>query len=242
MSRLDELKDQLIEVLTEMDKIKPVQFHDVDCDDQVFNFSNVVINESENRVYVEIAMWHDNLPVHAASPLKDGRGRDILPQNGSGESNTSTDTSTISNELLHNVKIVKHNNESNEDKCFLVSNHISREGLIKLLEEECIVNVHADYNETLRLTYNCGGTEYSVSLEDRIDGIDDIKHFTFSYSSRIVKRSVLDGEDYVADYISSRAEAASKGEVLSLDDYMNHLDRVSENSNFLKAAAAMSGE
>jgi len=78
--RLGVLKQQLIEVLTEMNKIKPVQFHDIDCDDCVYNFSNVTIDEDENRVYVEIAMWHDNLPAHKDNPLKDGRGREILPQ------------------------------------------------------------------------------------------------------------------------------------------------------------------
>lgn len=81
MSRLEELKNQLVEVLTEMDKIKPVQFCDVDCDNQVFNFSGVSIDENDGRVYVEIAMYHDNLPAHAKKPLKDGRGRDIPPQN-----------------------------------------------------------------------------------------------------------------------------------------------------------------
>lgn len=81
MSRVDELKQQLIDILTELDKIKPVQFHDVDCDDQVFNFSNVKVDETEDRVYIEIAMWHDNLPAHAEHPLKDSRGREILPMN-----------------------------------------------------------------------------------------------------------------------------------------------------------------
>ena len=80
MERLLELKNQLISVLEEMNKIKPVQFHDIDCDDQVFNFSDVKIDEEFDRVYVEIAMWHDNLPAHAEHPLKDGRGRDILPE------------------------------------------------------------------------------------------------------------------------------------------------------------------
>lgn len=78
--RLEELKVELIKVLTEMDKIKPVQFHDIDCDDCVYNFSNVSVNEGDNRVYVEIAMFHDNLPSHKDSPIQDSRGRDILPE------------------------------------------------------------------------------------------------------------------------------------------------------------------
>lgn len=80
MNRVEELKEQLIDVLTELDKIKPVQFYDIDCDGCVFNFSNVRVDEENNRVFVEIAMWHDNLPAHAERPLKDGRGRDILPE------------------------------------------------------------------------------------------------------------------------------------------------------------------
>lgn len=79
--KLEQLKKELINVLTEMNKIKPVQFHDIDCDDTLFNFSDVVIDEGDDRVYIEIAMWHDNLPAHAANPLRDGRGRIIRPQN-----------------------------------------------------------------------------------------------------------------------------------------------------------------
>ncbi len=78
--RLLELKAQLIGVLEEMNKIKPVQFWDVDCDNTVYNFSNVSISESDDRVYIEIAMHHDNLPSHAANPLRDGRGHEILPE------------------------------------------------------------------------------------------------------------------------------------------------------------------
>lgn len=80
MSRLDELKQQLIDVLTEMDKIKPVQFVDIDCDNQVFNFSNMVIDEEGNRVYVEIVMWHDNLPAYEEYSIKNSRGMEILPE------------------------------------------------------------------------------------------------------------------------------------------------------------------
>lgn len=77
---LEVLKEELIEVLCKLDRIKPVQFHDIDCDDRVYNFSDVVIDEKDDRVYVEIAMWHDNLPIHEDNPLKDGHGRDILPK------------------------------------------------------------------------------------------------------------------------------------------------------------------
>lgn len=74
------LKEQLIDVLTEMDKIKPVQFHDIDCDDCVYNFSDVVIDDRDDRVYIEVAMWHDNLPAHKEHSLRDGRGNQILPK------------------------------------------------------------------------------------------------------------------------------------------------------------------
>lgn len=79
-AKVAKLKEQLIDVLTQLNAIKPVQFHDIDCDDCVFNFSDVVIDETDNRVYIEIAMWHDNLPIHEDNPLKDGHGRDILPK------------------------------------------------------------------------------------------------------------------------------------------------------------------
>lgn len=80
-AKVAKLKEQLIDVLTQLNAIKPVQFHDIDCDDCVFNFSDVVIDETDDRVYVEIAMWHDNLPVHAENPLYDSRGKVILPKN-----------------------------------------------------------------------------------------------------------------------------------------------------------------
>lgn len=80
MNRIEELKQQLINVLTEMDKIMPVQFCDVDCDNGLFNFSDVTIDEEDNRVYVEIAMYHDNLPTHAVTPLHNARGKAILPE------------------------------------------------------------------------------------------------------------------------------------------------------------------
>lgn len=80
--KLQELKWQLINVLTQMNEISPVQFHDIDCDDCVYNFSDVVLDENDKRVYIEIAMWHDNLPAHKNSPLKDSRGNEILPQKG----------------------------------------------------------------------------------------------------------------------------------------------------------------
>lgn len=79
-SQIAMLKTQLIDVLHKMNKIRPIQFHDIDCDDCVYNFSDVVIDERDGRVYIEIAMWHDNLPAHAEHPLKDGRGREILPK------------------------------------------------------------------------------------------------------------------------------------------------------------------
>lgn len=80
VDELDRLKTQLVSVLEQMEKIRPVQFHDIDCDDCVYNFSDVVTDAKDNRVYVEIAMWHDNLPSHANSPLNDGRGNPILPR------------------------------------------------------------------------------------------------------------------------------------------------------------------
>ncbi len=84
MSILDELKKKLIDVLTEMKEIKPVQFLDIDCDNQTFNFSGVSVDEVDNRLYIEIAMYHDNLPVHASNPIKDAAGRPILPENRKG--------------------------------------------------------------------------------------------------------------------------------------------------------------
>lgn len=79
--RIQELEEQLISVLTEMNKIYPVQFTDIDCDNCVYNFSDVVVDKADGRVYIEIAMYHDNLPVHAENPLHDNRGKIIPPGN-----------------------------------------------------------------------------------------------------------------------------------------------------------------
>lgn len=78
MTRLDELKEQLFKVLGEMNEIAPVQFCCVD-DESVMNFSNIVKSEEDNRVYIELSAYHDNLPVHRDNPLKNSRGEDIKP-------------------------------------------------------------------------------------------------------------------------------------------------------------------
>lgn len=76
---LERCKSELVELLGKMNRIMPVQFVDTDCDNGVYNFSDVKIDETDHRVYIELAMWHDNLPDHKAEPLDDGRGRKILP-------------------------------------------------------------------------------------------------------------------------------------------------------------------
>lgn len=45
----------------------------------VYNFSDVTLSEEDNRVYIDLAMWYDNLPDHKDDPLYDGRGHKILP-------------------------------------------------------------------------------------------------------------------------------------------------------------------
>lgn len=76
--RILELRNKLIDVLVELDEIKPVQFRDIDCENSVFNFSDVTLDEKEGKVFVDIAMWHDSLPSHALHPLKNSRGN-VIP-------------------------------------------------------------------------------------------------------------------------------------------------------------------
>lgn len=90
-TKVAKLKEQLIGILTELNNIKPVQFHDVDCDDCVFNFSDVKVDETDDRVYIEIAMYHDNLPVHAEHPLYDSKGKAILPAQGGSPQSSAID-------------------------------------------------------------------------------------------------------------------------------------------------------
>lgn len=76
---LKKLEIELAEVLDKINKIRPVQFHDIDCDDQLFNFIGLEVDDIENKVFVQIAMWNDNLPSHKENPLVDGRNNVILP-------------------------------------------------------------------------------------------------------------------------------------------------------------------
>lgn len=76
---LERYRTELIDVLTKMNRIMPVQFVDTDCDNGVYNFGEVTLSPEDNRVYVELMMWNDDLPAHKDEPLYNGRGRKILP-------------------------------------------------------------------------------------------------------------------------------------------------------------------
>lgn len=78
--RIKQLNEQLINVLTELDKIKPVQFLDVECDESVYNYGGLEVSEEDNRIYIRMLMYHDNLPAHKENPILDNRGMTILPE------------------------------------------------------------------------------------------------------------------------------------------------------------------
>lgn len=232
MARIDELKQQLVNVLTEMDKIMPVQFHDIDCDNQVFNFSNVKIDENDGRVYVEIAMWHDNLPSHADRPLDNGRGKPILPEYKSGKD--------YSNELIHNVNLVKYNNYNDEREVGLIAEHITRKGLISLLNEEYIVEKEVAKNEALEISYTWNGEKYHVSIANKTSDVDS-EWFIFHYSNTVVKRSVLDGKDYGPEYWDAHLKSLKDGKEITQSEWFSTIDKTKPSGGFLSAVDAMNG-
>ena len=78
-ARLKELEAQLAAILSEMDKIKPVKIYDMESE-YVYNF--VGVKPSRLYTYIYVSGEYDNLPPHAANPLKNGRGRPYIPYEG----------------------------------------------------------------------------------------------------------------------------------------------------------------
>lgn len=77
MQKLEELQVKLMEVLGEINKIAPVQFLDWESE-YVYNLLGLRLSPSDNRVWVVVSGRNDNLPAHAANPLRDSRGQ-IMP-------------------------------------------------------------------------------------------------------------------------------------------------------------------
>jgi len=78
-SILAALKQKLIGVLEEIDKVAPVQFLDWESE-YVYNFLDVAEDPGDGRVYIRISGVYDNLPAHRASPLRNSRGDLLLPE------------------------------------------------------------------------------------------------------------------------------------------------------------------
>lgn len=72
------LTEELVAILEKINRIRPVQFLDVDSD-YVYNFLRLHENSGDNRVYIELSGRYDNLPAHEDKPFDDGRGRPVLP-------------------------------------------------------------------------------------------------------------------------------------------------------------------
>lgn len=224
-ARLEELKKELIDVLTKMDQIKPVQFCDIDCDNQVFNFSGVSIDENDNRVYVNIAMWHDNLPSHEQHPLTDGRGREILPLKSDGRYS----------EIITNVNLSTYNNYNGDTKNILISDGITRGGLISMLKTGKVMFDEVQDGCELLIKYDYDGKECFASICNKTSDVSD-EWFEFGCGDEIVERSILDGKDYSMDYNDARLRAEDKGVKLTQHDYLEQLQKTSTVSDLLKQA------
>lgn len=77
---VERLKQQLIDVLEQLNKIKPIQFLDYESE-YVYNFLDVQDSpyEGEDRLYIVVSCLHDNLPSHKKDQLVNGRGDKMLP-------------------------------------------------------------------------------------------------------------------------------------------------------------------
>lgn len=78
--RLKQLTAQLVDVLEELNKIRPIQFLDLDSE-YVYNYIGVQECDREGRVYIAISSGYDNLPSRKDNPLRDSRGKEMLPLN-----------------------------------------------------------------------------------------------------------------------------------------------------------------
>lgn len=78
IERLVKLQEKLIQVLTEIDQIAPVQFLDWESE-YVYNFLGMRVSPEDGRVYIQISGIYDNLPAHEENPLRDSRGAPMLP-------------------------------------------------------------------------------------------------------------------------------------------------------------------
>lgn len=185
MSKIEELRAELIAVLTKMDKIMPVQFHDIDCDDCVFNFSDVTLDKINNRVYVEVAMWHDNLPAHRANPIKDGRGR-VIPAK-------KIFAMPDKDGVITNVRLARlvHNYHDYTD----VVGETTKSNLIAMCRAGEIPAVNVNEGEKLYLCYNEDGFNYFVTICNKMSSAKS-ERFEYSYGDTIVEKSIRDGVDY----------------------------------------------
>lgn len=213
-ARAEELKQKLIDVLTELDGIMPVQFHDIDSDDCVYNFSGVKVSEQDNRVYVQIAMWHDNLPAHRENPLKDGHGRDILPNNGSN----------VYTEDITDVVVVKFSNFGQDEESTSVSDKMTKGALISMLTTHRLPAVEAKNGEEVCISFMQEGEEHFASLSNKTSDAP-AEWFTFDCADEIVTRSILDGVDHALNYNEAKLNAESNGTKLSQQEYLEQIDK-----------------
>lgn len=64
MSNFEEAKKRFVDALLELDRIRPIKFCAVDDGDTVMNFKDIVESESDNKIYIEVQMYSDDLPSH----------------------------------------------------------------------------------------------------------------------------------------------------------------------------------
>lgn len=225
--KVEELKQKLIGVLSEMNDIMPVQFHDVDCDGCVFNFSGVQVSEQDNRVYVQIAMWHDNLPAHRENPLKDGYGRVILPNNGNN----------VYAEDITDVVVVKFSNFGQDAVSTSVSDKMTKGALVSMLAAHRLPIAEAKDGEEVCISFMQEGEEHFASLSNKTSDVP-AEWFTFDCADEIVTRSILDGVDHVLNYNDARLKAENKGINLSQQKYLEQIDKEENGkiSSLLKQA------
>ena len=138
------LKEELIQVLLQLDKVGTVVFEDIDCDHGVYNFSDVVYSESNNTCTIQISMWSDNLPRQQQDSNKEKK-RMISASEAKAE--TSKITKTIKEKQLEEIENMIKNAISKGESHVFWDGFLNPEVVTELRSLGYDVEYSRQYNE-----------------------------------------------------------------------------------------------
>ena len=71
--QINELRKELVDLLTRIDAVAPIVFEDKDCDcGSCYNFCNLTYDSETDEACIELTMWTDSLPAHKEKPRELG--------------------------------------------------------------------------------------------------------------------------------------------------------------------------